>query len=80
MSSCNDKKRIKIGLCHKCDKVTLILGDISLKLDTDSFLKHANVVKMAEAKILATREKINQENKEKERKVRKSSFLSLLKA
>ena len=46
MSSCNNKKGIKIGLCKKCDKVTLFLGDISMKLDTESFLKHAEVVKI----------------------------------
>ena len=78
MGSCNDKKGIKIGLCKKCDKVTLFLGDISMKLDTESFLKHAEVVKMAEKRVLAMREQAQKEQQKK--KVRDNSFLSLLKA
>ena len=78
MSSCNDKQDIRIGLCRKCDQVTLFLGDISLKLNTDSFLKHAKVVKMAEEKVLAIRETAKEEKKGK--KLRNNSFLSLLKA
>ena len=77
MSSCNNNKDIRVGLCHKCDKVTLLLGDISLKLDTDNFLKHAKVVKIAEERILAMREKLKKEEKKKSRD---NSFLSLLKA
>ena len=82
MSSCNNKKSIKIGLCGKCDKVTLFLGDVSLKLDTESFLKHAEVVKMAENRILAMREKVQKEEEQKrrEKKLRENNFLSLLKA
>ena len=82
MSSCNNKKVIKIGLCGKCDKVTLFLGDVSLKLDTESFLKHAEVVKMAEKRILAMREQVSKEEVEKKRKkkLRERNFLSLLKA
>ena len=82
MSSCNDKKGIKIGLCGKCDQVTLFLKDVSLKLDTESFLKHAEVVKMAEKRILAMREQVSKEEVEKKRKkkLRERNFLSLLKA
>ena len=82
MSSCNNKKSIKIGLCGKCDKVTLFLGDVSLKLDTESFLKHAEVVKLAEKRVLTMREKAQKEEKEKrrEKKLRENNFLSLLKA
>ena len=74
MSSCHNRKKIQIGLCHNCDKVTLFLGDISLKLDTDSFLEHATVVKAAEGKILERKEKV-----EKKRKLKGNNFLSLLK-
>ncbi|MDC0253558.1 hypothetical protein OAK75_01580 [Bacteriovoracales bacterium] len=80
MSSCNNNKDIRVGLCHKCDKVTLFMGDTSLKLDTDNFLKHAKVVKIAEERILAMREKLKKEEKRKEKKPRDNSFLSLLKA
>ena len=79
MSSCNNNKDMRVGLCHKCDKVTLFLGDTSLKLDMNSFLKHAKVVKMAEERILAMREKTKKEEKEKKRG-KSNSFLSLLKA
>ena len=82
MSSCNDKKGIKIGLCGKCDKVTLFLGDVTFKLDTESFLKHAEVVKIAERRVLEMREQALKKEKEKkrEKKLRENNFLSLLKA